>query len=88
MTIGVIGNVFRGMFDFEFDRTKVRGALGPEVLNIQLDHLGNCWEDVAADGNIVEKYINAARQNYQVEGVGEADLAKAARLAGGVGCAD
>lgn len=44
MTIGVIGNVFRGMFDFEYDKTKVKGALGPEVVNIQIDHLLRQWK--------------------------------------------
>lgn len=80
-TIGVIGNVFRGMFDFEFDRTKVKGVLGPEILNIQLDHLVNSWNATDPNGAAVSKYVSDARAFYEIDGVGEADLLAAARLA-------
>lgn len=80
MTLGVIGNVFRGMFDFEYDKTKVKGALGPEVLNIQIDHLIELWRQTPADDAEVQKLIGYARATYRIEGVGDADLANAARL--------
>ncbi|MBI4026992.1 MAG: hypothetical protein HY360_18555 [Verrucomicrobia bacterium] len=81
MTIGVIGNVFRGMFDFEFDKTKVKGSLGPEVVNIQIDHLLRQWEQSPARDPDVRAMIRHARSAYQIDGVGEPDLEKAACLA-------
>lgn len=47
-TYGLIGHVFRGMFDLEFDKAKVKGFLGPEVMNIQPEHLVDCWRNVKA----------------------------------------
>ncbi len=47
--IGMIGHVFRGMFDLEFDRGTVRGMLGPEVITIQPEHLVNIWSDINDD---------------------------------------
>ena len=44
--IGIIGHVFRGMYDLEYDRAKVRGLLGPEVISIQVDHLLEVWKSV------------------------------------------
>lgn len=56
-TYGLIGHVFRGMFDLEFDRAKVKGFLGPEVMTIQPEHLISCWQEVSADivNNVADK---------------------------------
>jgi len=80
MTIGVIGHVFRGMFDFEYDKTRVKGALGPEVIHVQIDHLAQHWEKTAPGDADVQALIQRARSQYTIEGVGDADLANAARL--------
>jgi L-arabinose isomerase len=45
-SIGLVGQVFRGMFDLEFDRGSVRGRLGPEVITIQAEHLVELWREV------------------------------------------
>jgi L-arabinose isomerase len=81
MTFGMIGNVFRGMFDFEFDKTKVKGALGPEVMNIQVDHLLAQWEKAPMSDPEVQKMLKHAKTAYTVDGVGEEDLNNAARIA-------
>ncbi len=81
MTFGMIGNVFRGMFDFEFDKTKVKGALGPEVMNIQVDHLLAQWEKAPMSDPDVQKMLKHAKTAYIVDGVGEEDLNNAARIA-------
>jgi len=81
MTFGVIGHVFRGMFDFEYDKTSVKGALGPEVINIQLDHLAAAWEQAPADDADVRALLARARDAYAIDGVGEGDLLNAARVA-------
>jgi L-arabinose isomerase len=45
-TYGLIGHVFRGMYDLEFDTAKVKGFLGPEVMTIQAEQLVALWEEV------------------------------------------
>ena len=35
-TYGLIGHVFRGMYDFHFDKTAVAGVLGPQILDIDI----------------------------------------------------
>jgi L-arabinose isomerase len=46
LNVGIIGHVFRGMFDHEFDRTSITGSLGPQVIDIQVSHLLDLWEKV------------------------------------------
>ncbi len=46
LNVGIIGHVFRGMFDHEFDRTSITGTLGPQVIDIQISHLLDLWEKV------------------------------------------
>ena len=45
-TYGIVGHVFRGMYDLEFDRAKVKGFLGPEIMTIQAEHLIDLWKVV------------------------------------------
>jgi len=81
MTIGVIGHVFRGMFDFEYDKTMVKGVLGPEVLNVQIGHLLDLWDETSSEDAEVRKLIEKVHSEYQVEGVDETDIVGAARVA-------
>ena len=81
MTFGIIGNVFRGMFDFEYDKTKVKGAIGPEVMNIQVDHLVKQWENAPLSDPDVQAMLKHTREYYEIEGVGQPDLENAARVA-------
>ena len=81
MTIGVIGHVFRGMFDFEYDKTMVKGTLGPEVLHVQIGHLLGLWEALSAEDGDVAELVERVHSTYRVEGVGEEDILGAARVA-------
>jgi L-arabinose isomerase len=81
MTIGVIGHVFRGMFDFEYDRTKVKGGLGPEVITIHIDHLLDEFDRATLDDKDVIELIRFAREEYIIEGIGDSDLERTARAA-------
>lgn len=45
-TYGLVGHVFRGMYDLEFDTAKVKGFLGPEVMAVQPEHLIALWEQI------------------------------------------
>lgn len=46
LNVGIVGHVFRGMFDHEFDRTSITGIIGPQVIDIQISHLLDIWEKV------------------------------------------
>jgi len=81
MTIGVIGHVFRGMYDFEYDKTMVKGMLGPEVVHVQICHLLDLWETISAEDAEAQKLIKKVHSTYQVEGVEERDIIGAARVA-------
>ncbi len=47
LDIGMVGHVFRGMFDLENDKTKLRSALGPNVIYVELAHLLKHWRNVS-----------------------------------------
>jgi L-arabinose isomerase len=81
MTIGVVGHVFRGMFDFEFDKTMVKGVLGPEVVNVQISHLLDLWEKILPEDSEVTSLVNKVDSSYEVKGVGQSDILGAARVA-------
>lgn len=47
MSIGMIGHVFRGMYDLECDNGSIRGILGPEVIAVQVEHLVDIWNNIS-----------------------------------------
>jgi L-arabinose isomerase len=81
MTFGVIGQVFRGMFDFEYDKTKVRSALGPEVINLQVDHLVSAFEQAQPDDPEVQAMLTHVLAEYDASALGPSDIERAARAA-------
>ncbi len=76
--IGLVGNVFRGMFDLEFDKGSVRGIIGPEVIAIQIDHLVNIWKDVSDD--IVEASSEELTSRFVIRGITKDDIKRSVRL--------
>jgi len=46
VSLGMIGHVFRGMYDHEFDRTRIAGALGPQVSTSRSRTCFDIWEKV------------------------------------------
>lgn len=49
MDIGFVGHTFRGMYDIEVDKTKVKGVFGPNVLYLDVSHLLQLWESLSED---------------------------------------
>ncbi|MBT3381790.1 MAG: hypothetical protein HN742_05585 [Lentisphaerae bacterium] len=76
--LGLIGHVFRGMYDLEFDRGSVRGCLGPEVISVQADHLVDLWQDVAPDN--VRARAAQLTDRFAVRGVTATDIERSVRL--------
>ena len=77
--IGVVGHVFRGMYDFEHDKTKIKGLLGPNCINIQVSHLVDLWE--AVDMEEVAALEAEVVRRFKIRDIDDTDIHKAARLA-------
>lgn len=77
--IGVIGHVFRGMYDFEYDKTMIKGTLGPNLIAIQMDHLLERFREATAEE--IDAVRQEAESRFNIVGLGADDVAKSARLA-------
>ena len=77
-TYGLIGHVFRGMYDLEFDRSRVKGFLGPEVMTIQAEHLIDLWQKI--DPEETEKAAQKLYQRFPVRNLEIADVRPSVRL--------
>ena len=77
-TYGIVGHVFRGMYDLEFDRAKVKGFLGPEVMTIQAEHLIDLWKEV--DNEEVEAETVKLLARFKTRNVTHEDAAKSVKL--------
>ena len=76
--IGLVGHVFRGMFDLEFDRGSVRGRLGPEVISVQADHLIDLWKEIPDDA--VQAQAKSLSERFAIRHVTEDDIRRSVRL--------
>ncbi|MBE6389944.1 MAG: hypothetical protein E7043_07220 [Lentisphaerae bacterium] len=77
-TYGIVGHVFRGMYDLEFDRAKVKGFLGPEIMTIQAEHLISLWEKISPDA--VDAETDKLLKRFACSNVSKEDAAKSVRL--------
>ena len=77
-TYGLVGHVFRGMYDLEFDRAKIKGFLGPEVMTIQAEHLIDLWRGIPEADALAGADRLLAR--FQSRNVTREDAAKSVRL--------
>jgi L-arabinose isomerase len=78
LNIGAVGHVFRGMYDLESDKTKLRGSLGPNVISVELSHLLRQWENVSPEETRAASKALAAR--FRLRGPREEDLDRSVRL--------
>ncbi|MHB1376044.1 MAG: hypothetical protein ACYCXB_01265 [Candidatus Humimicrobiaceae bacterium] len=76
LNIGIVGHVFRGMYDHEFDRTSIAGVLGPQVIDIQVAHFLKIWEKVT-DAE-VQDFIKETQwiRKYEFKDISEEDFYK------------
>jgi L-arabinose isomerase len=80
MMIGTVGHVFRGMYDFNFDKTFIHGRLGPHVMDIHLEHLGDVLDELEDNDVRITNLCRKVRSEYQVVGLEYDDIFRAARL--------
>ncbi len=79
-TIGVIGHVFRGMYDFQYDKTLLEGKLGPHVMELQSAHLADIMEEYPVTHEKVVALKKQVYENYDVRILTEEEVIRAARL--------
>lgn len=78
--IGLLGHTFRGMYDIEIDKTKVKGVFGPNVLYLDVSHLLNLWEKLTEEE--VDTFLAQLKTELPIpaEGVTEEDMRKSASV--------
>jgi len=80
MVIGTIGHVFRGMYDFNFDKTSVTGKFGPHIMDIQIDHLMTIYDEFGPDHPQVKALFEKAKKTYTVQDLTDHDIIRSAHL--------
>lgn len=81
MNIGLIGHIFRGMYDFQYDKTDILGKLGPHVMDIDIRHLHVILEELTYDDERVQALLQKAKRDYEVtDGITDDDILRAAHL--------
>jgi L-arabinose isomerase len=80
MTIGTIGHVFRGMYDFNFDKTAVTGKFGPHIMDINVDHLMDIFEENGDSDPRIKSLCEKAKSDYTVLDLEDEDILRSARL--------
>ena len=80
MDIGFVGHTFRGMYDIEVDKTKVKGVFGPNVLYLDVTHLIDIWNGLSEKE--IADYVNTIKKElpYRIEGIDEEDIRKSASV--------
>ncbi len=79
--IGLVGHVFRGMYDFQYDKTAVSGKLGPHVIDIDIKHLAAILDSISEKDSRVFSLRDKVHSAYKVVGLEEGDILRSARLA-------
>ncbi|MDP4679409.1 MAG: hypothetical protein NWS46_03480, partial [Cyclobacteriaceae bacterium] len=80
MTIGLVGHVFRGMYDFNFDKTSVTGKFGPHVMDINIDHLMNIYDENGDFDPRIKALCEKSKSAYTVVDLEDEDIMRSARL--------
>lgn len=76
--IGVIGHVFRGMYDFEYDKTMIKGTLGPNVISIQVDHLLEQFKKVTDEE--IKDIAESTKSRFSIVGLQDEDIYKSSKF--------
>lgn len=76
--IGIIGHVFRGMYDLELSKTFLKSTFDANIINIQSSHLLDEWQAVT-DAEIEEETAKLLAR-FKTRDVSRDDVYRAARL--------
>jgi L-arabinose isomerase len=78
--VGLVGHVFRGMYDFQYDKTAVSGKLGPHVIDIDIKHLATILDSISEKDSRIFALRDKVRSDYAVIGLEDGDILRSARL--------
>ncbi len=78
LKVGAYGHPFRGMYDLEYDKTKLQGRIGPETVYIEDRNL-KAMIDSVTEKEVAEVAADINRQ-YRVEDVGQDAVRQGARV--------
>ncbi len=76
--IGIIGHVFRGMYDLELSKTFLKSKFGVNIINIQSEHVLNEWKTI--EDAEVDEQAKKLTNRFKVRNVTEADIKHAVKL--------
>ncbi|MCL2751490.1 MAG: hypothetical protein FWE62_01900 [Firmicutes bacterium] len=77
--IGVIGHVFRGMYDIEISKTFFKSTFGANIIQIQSGHLIELWQGVTEQEAAVT--ASALTSRFKLKNVSTDDVRRASKLA-------
>jgi L-fucose isomerase-like protein len=75
--IGIIGHVFRGMYDLELSKTFFKNSFGANVIQIQSSHLLDAWKEV----DTKEIDIKQLTSRFEKKNVTDDDIFRSLHLA-------
>ncbi len=78
---GLLGHTFRGMYDLEADKTKIKGVFGSNIFYIDVQHFLNIWDGIKYDD--VSEYKRVLEKEIPIKkfGINEEDMEKSIRVA-------
>ena len=77
--IGIIGHVFRGMYDIELSKTFFKSTFGANIIQIQSSHLLDVWQEVT--DSEAEEETNKILARFKTKNVTRVDVFRAMKLA-------
>ena len=80
MDIGFVGHTFRGMYDIEVDKTKIKGVFGPNVLYLDVTHLINIWKALTEEEKAEFEQQIRSELAYEIVGIDDEDIRKSTSL--------
>lgn len=77
--IGIIGHVFRGMYDIELSKTFFKSTFGANIIQIQSSHLLDVWQEVT--DSEAEEETKKILARFKTKNVTRVDVFRAMKLA-------
>ena len=77
--IGIIGHVFRGMYDIELSKTFFKSTFGANIIQIQSSHLLDIWKEVTDEE--AEEETKKILARFKTKNVTRVDVFRAMKLA-------
>lgn len=77
LKIGAYGHPFRGMFDIEYDKTRMFGNIGPETVYIEEQQLRRALGKVKKED--IDKLVKITKERFKIRDVTEDTIRKGCR---------